>query len=715
MQEERRYTLGKYVFNTENEYNDAKKDLQMIRQLKDKYNVEDRDIAMKIIKAVEMKKVIFHSKIGEDFVRYLVKNIKAEEDILGRISGESEEERTRNIVREELENHQSPINLKSFWKKKLAAKEKLITNDKYSIKYIEEYVYLVVEFLLFAMLFSAWGMASMSYDYGSDPIECYPYGVIWLLAIRVLPIVSFATLVGYIRGMIKNHHCWNRNVYCSQYISIWIYTVGAFIYKNIFSDVYRWKNAWKVITNKEYLEVGRYYNLIYNGQWDPEYGILEATLLFAWVLLLPVGRMILGIVKWIYKSVQKRVPALEDITPVFMVNPLKRKKLFILLYIGMYFVLFASLYVRASALYPSGVKQSDKYYSSENFSNISSEGTVVTTPTVVPTITPTQQWLDDSVQDILGGKVKLADYHNMVLIAIEQEDVDEEITLMLESYSELIEVSRRAEFGDVVNINYSGKMHGYAFEGGDDFSEAGTDLELGSGMFIDGFEDGLIGAIAGETRVLELTYPEDYAVDDYAGENAIFTVVVNKVYETRVPDLTDEFVRKTFNTMSVEEFKKDMYDSHNKEYLSQQIIDILMDGSEVVYYPDAMIAEEKEEIIDECILLGESYASYLGIDTMEAMKQILGIASMDELEMVAEGMAHDRVKNALIISAIATNEEITLTESEYLEKIVTLADEYGYFDGEEFESVYGKDEVRNLLLEEKVMEFLIKSATIVEN
>lgn len=363
MQEERRYTLGKYVFSTENEYNDAKKDLQMIRKLKEKCNVEDRDVALKVIKAYEFKKLLFHSKIGEDFVKYLRKNIKEEEDILGKISGESNEERTRSEVRKEQEINENPMSLQKFWKKKCITKEKRITNDKYSIKYIEENMYLVVEFLLFALVFSVWAMASMSYDYGSDPIECFPYGVIWLLSIRALPMTAFITLIAYTRGIIKNHHCWNRNVYCSQYINMWIYMLGVISYNNTFSDFYSWKDSWKAITNTKYLKAGRYYNLIYNGMWDPEFEILDATLLLGMVLLLPLGQVILGIMRWLYKCIQKRISALADVIPVFMVNPLKRKKLFILLHMGVYFVLFVCLYMRATLMQTSDiVEKSSNYY-----------------------------------------------------------------------------------------------------------------------------------------------------------------------------------------------------------------------------------------------------------------------------------------------------------------------------------------------------------------
>ena len=104
------------------------------------------------------------------------------------------------------------------------------------------------------------------------------------------------------------------------------------------------------------------------------------------------------------------------------------------------------------------------------------------------------------------GKVTIGEYKGLALTSVSQEEVDAELDAMLQSYAELVEVDRAAKEGDTVNINFVGLLNGEPFEGGTDESEAGYDLVLGSNSFIDGFEDGLIGAVKGEKRDLNLLH-----------------------------------------------------------------------------------------------------------------------------------------------------------------------------------------------------------------
>ena len=140
-----------------------------------------------------------------------------------------------------------------------------------------------------------------------------------------------------------------------------------------------------------------------------------------------------------------------------------------------------------------------------------------------------------------SGNITLGEYKGITVTSISQDAFDAEINNILEGYAEFVEVDRPAQNGDIVNINYVGTLDGEEFEGGADTSDAGTDLELGAGMFIEGFEEGLIGAKAGEEKVLNLKFPEDY-YEDLAEKDVVFTVTVNRVQEKVVPELTDEFV-----------------------------------------------------------------------------------------------------------------------------------------------------------------------------
>ena len=139
------------------------------------------------------------------------------------------------------------------------------------------------------------------------------------------------------------------------------------------------------------------------------------------------------------------------------------------------------------------------------------------------------------------GKVTLGKYEGVEIkthdVSVSDEEVDSYIQNVLENSQNLTEVDRPAASGDTVNIDYEGKKDGVAFDGG---TAKGQNLELGSHSFIDGFEDGLIGAAKGEKRTLNLTFPADYGNKDLAGQAVTFDVTVNSVQEKSKPELNDE-------------------------------------------------------------------------------------------------------------------------------------------------------------------------------
>ena len=135
------------------------------------------------------------------------------------------------------------------------------------------------------------------------------------------------------------------------------------------------------------------------------------------------------------------------------------------------------------------------------------------------------------------------------------EEVEEEIQKNLDDNPDFVEVDRPAEEGDTVNIDYKGTQDGVEFAGG---TGEDTDLVLGSGDFIDGFEDGLIGAVKGETRELDLTFPEDYHEEALAGQAVVFEVTVNAVKEEQAAVLDDAFVQRVSDFDTVEEYREDI-------------------------------------------------------------------------------------------------------------------------------------------------------------
>jgi len=311
------------------------------------------------------------------------------------------------------------------------------------------------------------------------------------------------------------------------------------------------------------------------------------------------------------------------------------------------------------------------------------------------------------------GKVTVGEYKGLVLTSVTQEEVDTEINSMLEYYTELVEVERAAAEGDTVNIDYVGTKDGVAFEGG---TAEGYDLELGSGRFIDGFEDGLIGATAGEVRDLNLTFPENYTNEELKGQAVVFNVTVNSVKEKQVPELTDEFIAGIFGEEypTVDAYMAALRENLNYSTYYDQITELLMASSEVEKYNEAAVLARKEVLIAEYSAYAEEYANYYGIDKETAIMYFLGFESVEAFEEEMGAYAYDVEKNAMIIDEIAKLENIELTDAYYDEKSKEYAEAYGYEDVTEFVKEYGEETVRDALMAELVMDFLIENAVIAE-
>jgi trigger factor len=196
-------------------------------------------------------------------------------------------------------------------------------------------------------------------------------------------------------------------------------------------------------------------------------------------------------------------------------------------------------------------------------------------------------------------EIELADCADLKLEKLVSEVTDEDIDSMIEKLRDQKAtwetVDRAAAEGDQLNIDFSGTKDGEAFEGG---SAEGTDLELGSKRMIDGFESGLVGAKAGEERVLNLTFPEEYHAEDLKGAAVEFTVKVNAVKEKKLAELDDAFFADFDVEGGLDDFKVNVRENMTKQLkdaidakLKQQVMDGLYDNNSVDL-PAAMIADE---------------------------------------------------------------------------------------------------------------------------
>lgn len=283
-------------------------------------------------------------------------------------------------------------------------------------------------------------------------------------------------------------------------------------------------------------------------------------------------------------------------------------------------------------------------------------------------------------------------------------DIEAAIRSDLQTLDKGTEVSGPAALNDTTTIDYVGKIDGEAFEGGTDED---YELTLGSGQFIDGFEEQIVGHNVGETFDIEVTFPTDYG-NELAGQKATFTITLDKI--VRLPELTDELLPELGTTATtVKEYKelvKKELEESNKEVAQsnnqQTIIKALLEKCEMKKYPTSRLIRITKELVYQ-----ESYGAImnnLAID--DAVSQSYG--------KNVEEYAKELLMTELAVEYIAEKEDIIVSEKEYEEKTTELAAMYSETSVEAFiqsyESIYGEGYIKRMMLQEKVAAFLLKSA-----
>ncbi len=312
-------------------------------------------------------------------------------------------------------------------------------------------------------------------------------------------------------------------------------------------------------------------------------------------------------------------------------------------------------------------------------------------------------------------KVTLGQYKGLELTDITQEELEEEMAAVLESYAELVEVDRASKEGDTVNIDYVGKLDDVAFDGG---SDEDYDLELGSDSFIDGFEDGLIGLTAGTTVDLNLTFPEPYENNpDLAGKEVVFTVTVNAVKEEQVPELTDEFVQEKLSDFgsTVEEIWQVLKEEMQYETFYSQINTALLESCTVKNMDDDEIIINAQSVVEQYTQMATYYGYYYSLTAEQALYYFWGFESTEALQNWAKEYCTKSMKWQLILQEIAKTEGIEITDEIYEEKIADMAKEYDYEDDVDgFVEKYTKEKITQQMLIDEVIDFIIDEATVVE-
>lgn len=316
--------------------------------------------------------------------------------------------------------------------------------------------------------------------------------------------------------------------------------------------------------------------------------------------------------------------------------------------------------------------------------------------------------------------VTLGEYKGVEVTLDEPEITDEYLDGYIEYVQQNNAVStpvtdRAVEMGDVVNIDYVGKIDGVAFDGG---SAQGSDLTIGSGQFIDGFEDGCIGMKVGETKDVEATFPDPYKNNpDLAGKVAVFTVTVNSISVEEIPELTDEYVQSLSleGCTNVEEYRAYVYDV----LLEQQQESYESDKADLAYEkvaaecefkdaPEAMVTRMNNTLTSNL----SSYASTYGVDLGTYVSAMYG-GTAEEYETTLLEQSKMMAQHYLMMQAIADREGLSVSDEELEEQLSQEAQDYGYETVEEYKSLVDVEAFREYLMTQKVLAFLGENAVAV--
>lgn len=320
-----------------------------------------------------------------------------------------------------------------------------------------------------------------------------------------------------------------------------------------------------------------------------------------------------------------------------------------------------------------------------------------------------------SAEVVVKPTVSLGDYKDLTVEVeatkeVSDEEVETRLTNSQNNLAELVVKETAAENGDTVVIDFVGSVDGVEFEGGKGSNHS---LELGSGQFIPGFEEQLVGTKAGETVEVKVTFPENYQAEDLAGKEALFVTTVNEVKAKELPELDDELAKdideevETLDELKAK-FRKELEESKAEAYddaVETVAIEAAVANAEIKEIPEEMIHEEVHRAMNE--FLGGMQQQ--GISP-EMYFQITG-TSEDDLHKQYEADADKRVRTNLVIEAIAAAENFTTSDEEVKAEIEDLAGQYN-MPVEQVEKLLPVDMLKHDIAMKKAVEVIATTAKV---
>ena len=340
---------------------------------------------------------------------------------------------------------------------------------------------------------------------------------------------------------------------------------------------------------------------------------------------------------------------------------------------------------------------------------------VVAQPKIdVKSIEKGQDWTL-TAEVVTKPEVKLGEYKDLeVSVEVSKEVTDEDVDAKLENerknLAELVVKEGAAENGDTVVIDFVGSVDGVEFDGGKGENHS---LELGSGQFIPGFEDQLVGSKAGDEVEVKVTFPEDYQATDLAGKDAVFVTKVNEVKAKEVPALDDELAKdlddevETLDELKAK-YRKELEAAKEIAFddaVEGAALDLAVENAEIVELPAEMVEDEVHRAMNE--FMGNMQRQ--GISP-EMYFQITG-TTQEDLHKQYEADADKRVKTNLVIEAVAAAEGFDATEEEIQKEINDLAAEYN-MEVSQVSSLLSPEMLKHDITMKKAVELITSSAKV---
>jgi len=320
-----------------------------------------------------------------------------------------------------------------------------------------------------------------------------------------------------------------------------------------------------------------------------------------------------------------------------------------------------------------------------------------------------------SAELFVKPEVELGEYMGVTVTfekeKVEEKDVQAEIDKMLEQNARFEEADRPAANGDKVVLDYSGSVDGEKFQGGT--AEAQT-LDIGSGTFIPGFEEQIVGMKAGEAKDIEVTFPEDYRAAELAGKKAVFAIKLISVKAKQLPEADDEFAQDVSEFDTFEEYKADIVkkleeriEKQNRYGLEDAVVNKVVDNAKTEI-PDCMIQSQIDYQLQEM----EYSLMYQGLN-MEQYLQYTGL-TMEKLREQYKEMAEKKVKTQLVLEAIKLAEGVEPSEEDVEKQIAEFASMRGK-EVEEYKAGMKESEleyIKDRAVYDKLVGMLVSAAKV---